>query len=466
MGNMRKLPKKAGIAMKKLPPTGRRAPQDTLMLNHTFMLRIVGWLHALMLFWCFYPFAALIFRLDSQTEKKFALTGLFLLLPIILSWYAIMKLKYLILYFFVSLVCSAGYALLGALAGSALGIGFYPAFAFSLLCSLLIFFIRGYGRIKKGQVQKMLRELPSADLTRVDYSELEVPVFLDTPSPLQWIYFALHYVLSALLKLSFYWHMIFYLFLADVFLCFIYLFTDSFYSFLHDHSKSANLPVKTMEKVVKIIFGIACVILLAFTLPSLLYGKEPLSNITFEKTEPLEEWVPESEPLAPQEEMPDWREMIDGEEEPKQPPAWLVFLSQVIFYLICVGAVLAILVLIYRACRSAGKFFASESEDEIRFLEKGFDDQKENIKKGKLPWLKETSANMRIRKYYKKLLRKGLKGKPQGSETPTQLESMAGISEDESRRLLHDCYEKARYSEEGCTMEEAGRLKKLPTAYQ
>ena len=114
MGNLRKLPKKAGIAMKKLPPTGRRAPQDTLMLNHTFMLRIVGWLHALMLFWCFYPFAALIFRLDGQTEKKFVLTGLFLLLPIILSWYAVMKLKYLILYFFVSLACSAGYALLPA----------------------------------------------------------------------------------------------------------------------------------------------------------------------------------------------------------------------------------------------------------------------------------------------------------------------------------------------------------------
>lgn len=446
--------------MKKRNPIGRKAPQNALMLNHTFLLRVIGWLHALMLFWCFYPFAALIFRLDNGTAKSFVLTGLLLLLPIILSWYAVMKLKYLILYFFVSLICSAGYALLGALSGSAPGIGFYPAAAFSLICSLLIFFIRGYGRIKKGQVQKMLKELPSADLTRVNYSELEVPVFLDTPSPLQWIYFALHYVLSALLKLPFYWHMIFYLFLADVFLCFIYLFTDSFYGFLQDHSQSANLPVKTMEKVVKIIFGIACVILLAFTLPALLYGKEPLSNITFEKTEALEEWIPEPEPLVQQEEIPDWREMIDGDLETKKPPAWLVFLSQVIFYLVCVGVVLAILVLIYRACRNAGKFFASESEDEIRFLEKGFDDHKEHIKKGKLPWLRETSANMRIRKYYKKLLRKGLKDQPQGSETPTQLESMAGISEDENRHFLHNCYEKARYSEEGCTMEEAGLLKK------
>ena len=76
-------------------------------------------------------------------------------------------------------------------------------------------------------------------------------------------------MLGALLKAPFYWHMIFYLFLADVFLCFIYRFVDGFYDFLKEHSHYANLPVKTMEKVVKIIFAIACVILLAFTLPSL-----------------------------------------------------------------------------------------------------------------------------------------------------------------------------------------------------
>lgn len=449
--------------MKSLSRTDRKPSQAVLMLNHTFLLRTVGWLHALMLFWCFYPLAAQVFGLDGRREKVFLLTGFLLLLPIILSWYAVTKLKYLILYLLAGLLVSAGYAALNGLLGPALGINVYLAAGFSFLSALLIFLIRGYGKIKKGQVQKMLKELPSADLTRVDYSQLEVPVFLDTPSPLQWIYFALHYLTGAFLKLSPYWHMIFYLFLFDVFLCFVYQFMGNFYDFLQEHSHSANLPVKTMEKVVKIIFGIACVILLAFMLPSLLYGKEPLSTLTFEEKEPLEEeWMPMPEPDAPQEEMADWRELLTEGEEPKEPPKWLVFLSQVIFYLICVSVMAAVLAAIYRACQNAGKFFASETEDEIMFLEKGFSDQQEQLKKRKLPWLRETSMNMRIRKTYKKLLRKGLKGRPEGSETPLELETMAGFSEGESREFLHSCYEKARYSNEECTAEDIGRLKNLP----
>lgn len=449
--------------MKTLSPANQKTSQAVLALNHTFLLKAVGWLHGLLLFWCFYPLAAQVLRVNGPEQKAFLFSGILLLIPILLSWYAVMKLKYLILYILTGLLGSAGYGVINGFLGSALGINVYLTSGFSFLCSLLIFLIRGYGRIKKGQVQKMLKELPSADLTRVDYSQLEVPVFLDTPSPLQWIYFGLHYLLGAFLKLSFYWHMIFYLFLIDVFLCFIYQFMGSFYEFLQEHSHSANLPVKTMEKVVKIIFGIACILLLAFTLPSLLYGKEPLSTLTFEEKEaPEEEWLPEPEPVVPTGEAEDWRELLAGDEEPKEPPKWLVFLSQVVFYLICVSVIAAVLVAIYRACRNAGKFFAAETEDEIRFLEKGFSDEQEHLKKRKLPWLRETSVNLRIRKIYKRQLRRALKDRPEGSETPFELENMAGFSEGESREFLHNCYEKARYSAEGCTAEEAGRLKNLP----
>ena len=84
-----------------------------------------------------------------------------------------------------------------------------------------------------------------------------------------------------------------------------------------------------------------------------------------------------------------------------------------------------------------------------------------SLKKQRFPWFKETSANMRIRKYYKKYLRKGLKQRPAGSETPHELEALAGFSGNGSRSLLHNCYEKARYSKEGCSASEADELKKL-----
>lgn len=440
---------------------GSNTPQNTLKLNHTLLLQLTGHLHSLMLFWCFYPLTARLFLAQIPSRTPFLLTGILLLLPVTISWYAAMKVKYLILYLLTGILVSLGYAAFNGFLASRLGFSLPLGAGLSLLSSLLLFLIRGLGRIKKGQVQKMLLELPCADLARVDYSELEVPVFLDAPSPLHWIYFAVHYVLGALLKIPFYWRMIFYLFLTDVFLCFIYRFAEGFYDFLKEHSHCANLPVKTMEKVVKIIFTIACVILLAFTLPSLFYGKEPLSTLSFEQKQPSEEWTPDPKPLSPENGMPDWMEALSGQEEPKEPPKWLLFLSQVLFYLICAGTVAAILAAIYRACTRAGKFFASESEDEICFIEKGFTDQGQEPKKQRLPWFRESSANMRIRRYYKRYLRKGLKKSPAGSETPHELEALAGFSESQSRELLHNHYEKARYSKEGCSASEAAELKKL-----
>lgn len=433
----------------------------SVQTSKTLLLRVCGWLHATVLFWCFYPLAARICGLEGRSAVLFVLGGATLLFPVAASWYAVNRLKYLILYLLSGVFFSLAYGGAGELAGRVLGVRPYLAGGFFLLVSFGIFLIRAGMRIKKGKVQKELEELPTADLARVDYSGLDVPVFLDAPSFLHWLYLALHYLLGAGLKLSLYWHTVFYLFLADVFICFVYQFVDSFHSFLREHSSSANLPVRTMEKVVRIIFGIACVILLAFTLPSLLYGREPLSELTFQQREISGQWQMQTPaPVTGQTDMPDLQELLGGEAV-KEPPRWLVFLSQMLIYLTFAGMVAAALVIIYRTCRNAGKFFASETEDDIRFLEKGFTDQNQALKKRRLPWSRNLSADLRIRKYYKKALRRGLKERPGGSETPHELENLAGLARNESRQVLHDCYEKARYSAEGCTAEEAGMIRRL-----
>ena len=82
------------------------SPQTALKLNHTALLRITGYLHALALFWCFYPLAARLFLAETTFRTPFLLTGIFLLFPVILSWYAATKLKYLILYFLTGILVS------------------------------------------------------------------------------------------------------------------------------------------------------------------------------------------------------------------------------------------------------------------------------------------------------------------------------------------------------------------------
>lgn len=44
---------------------------------------------------------------------------------------------------------------------------------------------------------------------------------------------------------------------------------------------------------------------------------------------------------------------------------------------------------------------------------------------------------------------------PAGWETPSELEAKAKLARNESTEKLHTLYEKARYSKEGCTKEEA-----------
>lgn len=68
------------------------------------------------------------------------------------------------------------------------------------------------------------------------------------------------------------------------------------------------------------------------------------------------------------------------------------------------------------------------------------------------------SPNMRIRRQYKKTIKKAGKYQPTGAETPAELEERNELSGDGMRRL-HDGYEKARYSRGGCTKEEAEALR-------
>ena len=65
---------------------------------------------------------------------------------------------------------------------------------------------------------------------------------------------------------------------------------------------------------------------------------------------------------------------------------------------------------------------------------------------------------MRIRRKYKKTIKKAENYKPTGAVTPAELYDINELSGDGMRRL-HDGYEKARYSREGCTKEEAEALR-------
>ncbi|MDE6961994.1 MAG: hypothetical protein K2P30_00020, partial [Lachnospiraceae bacterium] len=67
-----------------------------MKLNQTPLLKITGFLHALALFWVFYPPAAAALSMDGPQGAAFCFTGILLLIPVVLSFYGIRKIKRLI----------------------------------------------------------------------------------------------------------------------------------------------------------------------------------------------------------------------------------------------------------------------------------------------------------------------------------------------------------------------------------
>lgn len=445
------------------------------------------WLHVWFLFAGFYAFAAGFLELDGREALYFCAGSFLLLIPTAASWVLIRKTKALWQFLLGGIVVCAVTCMAAKLYGSVFSDqaaaaieaavtaadgkskfenSITPAFLESLLgvmtggMAAVIFLIRGYVRIRKGQLKKAAQELPTGAMPLADKEAWEIPTILDEPKPIHFLWFIVQYVIGVLMKIPFYWHLMFYLLFADLFLCFFCQYLDGMHSFIRDHQKIANLPVETMMKTGRMILKIAVLLLVLFVLPSAIYGKDPIAEaIAGYEPEEVERdvtWkIPEVETQQGMEQG-DMSEML-GDQEYKPMPAWIQNLFAGMMYLVLVAVGAAILRAIYHSVRNAGKAFSEDEEDEVLFLHQG-KDEREN-----LPWKREKkegylSPNMRIRRQYKKTIRKAGKYQPTGVETPAELEEKNELSGDGMKRL-HDGYEKARYSREGCTKEEAEALR-------
>lgn len=82
------------------------------------------------------------------------------------------------------------------------------------LMAAVIFLIRGYVRIRKGQLKKAAQELPAGSMPLADMEAWEIPTLLDEPKPLHFLWFMIQYVIGVLIKMPFYWHLIYWFFLC------------------------------------------------------------------------------------------------------------------------------------------------------------------------------------------------------------------------------------------------------------
>lgn len=424
-------------------------PDDNLTLA------VLSWLHVLLLCSSFYVLIAAATELSDAEFPGFLASCLWLIIPAAASWIFVRRIRTLAVY----LLCSAAVCALVWTLSSSAAQTFWAAPLTTVLCALL-FLVRCTTRIKKGRIKRALMDMPAEAGAQLSVELWEIPTFLDEPAPAHFAVFAICY--AGILPTGQYHFLkwVFFLLLAEVFVCFIHSYLRRMWDFIRQNQKIANLPAAAIQKVSRVLLLLASVLLLLAVLPSALYGKEPLigwlENIHALPAQPAEDYTEMMAGMGISD--PDFSGLAEA---PAEPPAWLLFLSDVLMYVSIAAAVLILLAVIYHICRNAVRYFSQDEEDEILFLGT---EEREKLRSDKAPrktardrW---TSPSQRIRRLYKKTLRRTMPQKPAGWETPHELEEKAGLLDRDPDMALHDLYEKARYSESGCTAEDLFYLKK------
>lgn len=420
---------------------------------------LLTFVHAFLLLYGIYPLIAGMAQLQGRSALTFCLTGLLLFVPVVLSWWLLRRLHRLWLYLPIGILISAVCGFAAYLPKQQFLYGREIACGATAFASLLLFVSHASARIKHGNLKKDFIAAHGANVP-FKMKVWEVPTLFSNPIPAHLAWFVCQYALGLILRATLYWRFIFFLTVADIFVLFSYRYLSRLDEFILENQKTASLPVLTIKKIHRILFVIALLLILLFTLPAVFYGREPLAESS-EYTSPPIEISEESDggnysgtinydPVLPP--------VIAESNDQIEPPVWIGYVVKAMLFILFAVFIIVLIIAIYHAIRHASENFAVENEDEIVFLDSGEDDQRTRTRKKKKPHEGLLSPNMQIRRRYKKTIKKSTEGIPDSWATPTELEIHAGLNRSDEMQKLHLYYEKARYSREGCTKEDLRQL--------
>lgn len=406
------------------------------------MMAVLSWIHAVCLAAGTYLPAAELMGKTQQESFWYLSRVLWLFLPVAASWYGIRRIRNLGLY-----CCFA--------AGISAAVWLIVRCPQTLLLSIFCFLIRCLPRISKGN---QLEDYPEE---AEEFKYWEIPTVLDRPSVPCWFFLVLLYFVLIFMKAFDHLRTVFWLLVLEIFLTYAYTSLERIKEFIKSSKRIANLPVRTMQRIQRGILAVTVLLLAVFVLPSVLYGQEPLTGIAEWKLELGSGTFMMEEEQAPEE--PGLEEMLEmyGAGEYKEAPKWLTSLMNLLFYILLMGGLAAIALIVYQFCRRMMRSFEDgQSQDEVIWLEEDTDIRVNLRKKS---GLRANTNNEKIRRSFRKIIRKASKQKkPQGWETPQELENrFVWAAEQDREEAFRRIYEKARYSAAQCSSEEAAYFREM-----
>lgn len=272
--------------------------------------------------------------------------------------------------------------------------------------------------------------------------------FLDVPSlSLVW-YFVVFYMIGLCLSAKL---------LCDIAFCsaVIYVFAALFYEFfsatmayLEMNKRTKGIPRRRLYRVSFSMFLVFAAFLFVATLPAAaMSGQRQYTNIRewFDGVELVPyEYESDAGFQQPAQGGMNWIELLD-DGEPAPEPSKIV---NAIFWgigAVCVGA---FLYGVFLMLRQVLRDFRSSRDENGDIVEEIEDDrimkQKETLLKKKGRYGAESEAE-RIRRRYRRTIRKHRKERPAPYESPSEIEAYAGLKNDEQMHQLHREYEEVRY---------------------
>ena len=399
------------------------------------------YLNGAMLIMAFLPvFTIMISIIDpSQSQLRLFLTSLIVLVPYVVISFAGAKCKHFATYLLFSALSIALTAFVAPTIPEKI---VYP------LISIAILMIRGVGRGKEKH-----------DL-------------LTQPHLSAILIFVLLYMASLYYHADFLKSVNYYLTFAYVILIMVFTNLSNLDTYLDVNKETANIPNRQINRSNTALLGLFVLITIAvmFLLPKtgldqalsafLLYIFHGIlyliKLIKFKR----------SEGTAEEETMPERPEFpgMGGEGEAGAMALWVENLLRILYILILAFLAFMLIRIIVRAIiKTVRRFYQpiAENDDIAEFLEP--EQEVSNVYgKSDRPGLFDRSPNGIVRKQYKRVLESRDKEKAlRTSYTPDELENAAHLEESEDRERLHALYEKARYSKEGVSREEAKEIRRL-----
>lgn len=404
--------------------------------------RTAGWIHATLIMAMIIPMLyAFVAEPPDAIGQTLYYKCLVIALPIVATDLAVKRCKGLLSYLAISALVFAATGAIGrAVAGSLQQSWMFGVYMVVLPAETVFVIVsRIADRLRKNAEGDFWAD--TAPALRASFDRLSKPSF----SVL--IYFVSVYVIAINLNNSAVCNVALFSAIAYTLITFLYEHVCETESYLALNRRTCNIPSKRiygigngMLAIFLLLFAITILPAL-FTIPNRQYRdlRKAVTPINDEHIDLMEEYRRQ---YAAEEFMEMPMEFLD---EPEPIPEWLNNLFYVLtaaFFLFLVAVLIKFIYDTFQAFREA----ADENGDVIEELQET--DEGMTIKKGHVVSHRKLSERERIRKEYRRLIRRHRKERPARYESPAEIERNAGIAGSEECKVLHEQYELARYGQE------------------